>query len=112
MKAIFVIWNRKHSSTLATRKVRKILTISIETTVTMVFFNDQDKDLEGELVFPLDEGATVCGYAVDIKGCMVEAVVCDKDLARKAFETEVREKRSGKMSTVERRSYWRFKRLR
>eukprot|EP01114_Cavostelium_apophysatum_P023555 TRINITY_DN890_c0_g1_i4.p1 TRINITY_DN890_c0_g1~~TRINITY_DN890_c0_g1_i4.p1 ORF type:complete len:1759 (-),score=363.22 TRINITY_DN890_c0_g1_i4:29-5305(-) len=66
-----------------------------ETRLFMVFKNDEDKDFEGELTFPLEEGATVCGYAVDIKGIMVEAVVCEKEVARKAFETEVREKRSG-----------------
>jgi hypothetical protein len=76
----------------------------------MVFKNDTDNDMEGELVFPLEEGretvtfgifrpvsgATVCGYAVDIAGVMVDAVVCEKEVARKAFETEVREKRAGK----------------
>lgn len=39
--------------------------------------------------------AVVCGYAVDIRGVMVDAVVCEKEIARKAFETEVREKRAG-----------------
>eukprot|EP01116_Phalansterium_solitarium_P016576 TRINITY_DN3872_c0_g2_i2.p1 TRINITY_DN3872_c0_g2~~TRINITY_DN3872_c0_g2_i2.p1 ORF type:complete len:931 (-),score=218.55 TRINITY_DN3872_c0_g2_i2:13-2805(-) len=66
-----------------------------ETRVTAEFRNSTDTDLEGELVFPLDEGSTVCGYAVDIKGVMVEAAVCEKETARKAFETEVREKRAG-----------------
>lgn len=61
----------------------------------MVFKNDTEQDKEGELIFPLNDGATVCGYAVDIKGVMVEAVVCDKEVARKAFEQEVREKRAG-----------------
>ena len=28
----------------------------IDASVTMIFKNDKDKDLEGELVFPLDEG--------------------------------------------------------
>ena len=46
-------------------------------------------------MFPLDENAAVCGYAVDIKGVMVKAVVTEKETARKAFETEVREKKGG-----------------
>lgn len=37
----------------------------------------------------------MCGYAVDIRGQMVEAVVCEKEVARKAFEQEVREKKAG-----------------
>jgi hypothetical protein len=63
--------------------------------VTIVFKNDAGVDYEGELTFPLEEGATVCGYAVDIEGQLVDAVVCEKEKARVAFETEVREKRAG-----------------
>eukprot|EP00727_Mastigamoeba_balamuthi_P010403 m51a1_g5986 hypothetical protein (760) ;mRNA; f:261791-271010 len=66
-----------------------------ETTATMVFHNDTDTDLEGELIFPLDQGATLCGYAVDVNGEMVDAVVVEKEAARVAFETEVREHRRG-----------------
>ena len=49
-----------------------------ETSVTVLFRNTKDVDLEGDLVFPLNEGATVCGYAVDINGQMVDAVVVEK----------------------------------
>lgn len=34
-------------------------------------FNPTDFDCEAQLQFPLEEGATVCGYAVDIGGRMV-----------------------------------------
>jgi hypothetical protein len=61
----------------------------------MEFYNHLDRDVEGELIFPLEEGAVVCGYSVDINGVMLQAVVCDKEVARKAFESEVREKRAG-----------------
>ena len=41
-------------------QVRKLKTYSsehiLETSVTMIFKNNQDKDLEGELVFPLEDG--------------------------------------------------------
>jgi len=57
---------------------------------TLVFHNPNARELEGELVFPLPEGATVCGYALDINGVLVDGVVVSKELARVAFETETR----------------------
>ena len=57
---------------------------------TLVFHNPNDRVLEGELVFPLPDGAAVCGYALDIDGALVPGVVVPKEKARVAFETEVR----------------------
>ena len=57
---------------------------------TMVFHNPNGRILEGELVFPLPDGAAVCGYALDIDGRMVDGVVVPKEKARVAFETETR----------------------
>ena len=57
---------------------------------TLVFHNPNDRVLEGELVFPLPDGAAVCGYALDIDGTLVPGVVVPKEKARVAFETEVR----------------------
>lgn len=57
---------------------------------TLVFHNPNGRDLEGELVFPLPDGAAVCGYALDIGGRMVDGVVVKKEKARVAFETETR----------------------
>ena len=37
-----------------------------ETTMTMVFRNPHDRVLEGELLFPLPEGATVSGYGLSV----------------------------------------------
>ena len=37
--------------------------------------------------------STVCSYAVDINGEMVEAAICDKSEARKAFEQEIFEQK-------------------
>src|SRR5690349_1726961 len=53
-----------------------------ETKILMVFENESNKDAEGELVFPLQENETVCGYSVDINGKLVEAVVVEKEKAR------------------------------
>ena len=57
---------------------------------TLVFHNPNARDLEGELVFPLPDGAAVCGYALDIGGALVDGVVVTKERARVAFETETR----------------------
>lgn len=57
---------------------------------TLVFHNPNARELEGELVFPLPDGAAVCGYALDIGGVLVDGVIVPKDRARVAFETETR----------------------
>ncbi len=57
---------------------------------TLVFHNPNARLLEGELVFPLPDGAAVCGYALDIGGALVDGVVVTKEKARVAFETETR----------------------
>ena len=59
-------------------------------TTTIGFYNPNPRVLEGELSFPLPDGATVCGYALDINGAMVDAVAVEKEAARVAFESEVR----------------------
>jgi Ca-activated chloride channel homolog len=57
---------------------------------TLVFHNPNARMLEGELIFPLPDGAAVCGYALDIGGVLVDGVVVTKERARVAFETETR----------------------
>ena len=61
-----------------------------ETTMTLVFRNPHDRVLEGELLFPVPEGATVSGYGLDVDGTLVEGVVVEKQKARVAFEKEMR----------------------
>jgi Ca-activated chloride channel family protein len=61
-----------------------------ETRTTMTFYNPQSRNMAGDLYFPLPEGATVSGYALDIEGKMVDGVVVEKDKARQVFEIEVR----------------------
>jgi hypothetical protein len=46
--------------------------------------------MEGEVVFPLPEGAVVASYGLDIGGAIVDASVVEKNAARVAFEKEVR----------------------
>ena len=57
---------------------------------TITFTNPNERAFEGELEFPLPQGATVCGYVLEIDGTMVPGVVCGKEEARTAFENEKR----------------------
>jgi Ca-activated chloride channel homolog len=61
-----------------------------ETRLTMTFANAMDRQLEGELYFPIPPGSTVSGYALDVGGVLVDGVVVDKEKARVVFEAEVR----------------------
>lgn len=62
------------------------------TTYDMKFYNGLDRTLEGELVFPLGEGQTVSGFAMDVNGNMRDAVIVEKELGRVAYETTIRRK--------------------
>jgi len=57
---------------------------------TMTFVNSNPRPLAADLEFPLPDGATVCGYRLEISGEMVEGVICKKEKARVAFENEQR----------------------
>jgi Ca-activated chloride channel family protein len=61
-----------------------------ETTVTMVFFNPNPRQLEGNLQFSLAEGQQVSGFALDIDGQMRPAVPVAKERGRAVFEEIVR----------------------
>ncbi len=60
------------------------------TTYDLTFFNPNDRILEGELVFPLGEGQTVSGYALEVNGKMRLGVVVEKEKGREVFEEVVR----------------------
>jgi hypothetical protein len=57
---------------------------------SFVFSNPNSRQLAAEFSFPIPEGATVCGYKLEINGEMVPGVVCEKEKARIAFENEQR----------------------
>ncbi len=61
-----------------------------QTEITMTFYNPNRIQLAGDLVFPLPEGVTVSGYALDIEGAMVDAVAVTKEKARVTLEKEMR----------------------
>ena len=61
-----------------------------ETTSTMIFSNPTAQPMEGDLYFPLPEGATISGYALDINGQMIDGVAVEKHEARRVYEEVVR----------------------
>ena len=58
----------------------------VRTTIT--FTNPNPRDFSGDLEFPIPDGATVCGYALEIDGAMIPGVITEKEKARVAFESE------------------------
>ncbi len=64
----------------------RILGPVTETTTTMTFANPTARPMEGDLYFPLPEGATISGYALDINGAMIDGVAVEKHEARRIFE--------------------------
>ena len=59
-------------------------------TTEFTIINKNSRVFEGELEFPLPDGATISGYAIDIDGAMVDAQIVEKEKARIAFEAEVK----------------------
>ena len=57
--------------------------------MTLTFANTENRVLGGEVLFPLPEGATVTGYALEINGLMVEGVAVEKQQARVIYEKEL-----------------------
>jgi len=52
------------------------------------FTNPNPRQMSADFEFPIPAEATVCGYALEINGAMVPGVVCGKEKARVAFESE------------------------
>ena len=55
---------------------------------TFTFTNPNPRQMSADFEFPIPAEATVCGYALEINGAMVPGVVCGKEKARVAFESE------------------------
>lgn len=62
------------------------------TTFDIVFYNPNNRILEGEFEFPLADGQHIVRYALDIDGKLREGVVAEKAKARQAFESTIRRK--------------------
>ncbi|MFZ2968754.1 MAG: VIT domain-containing protein [Sulfuricurvum sp.] len=57
-----------------------------KTTLRMAFYNPNARQLEGNLHFPLPEGAHVIGFALDFEGKMRPAVPVEKNRGKAIFE--------------------------
>lgn len=60
-----------------------------ETRLTFTIKNPYSWQVEGKFYFPLPEGSTVSGYALDIQGKMVEGVSVGKQRAQIVFDSEM-----------------------
>lgn len=60
--------------------------------VTAKFHNSLSREMEGELEFPLPDGVSISGFALDINGKMVDASCVTKEKGRVVFETEKRKR--------------------
>jgi tetratricopeptide (TPR) repeat protein len=58
--------------------------------IELVVHNPNDRVLEGELTFPLAEGQSVTGMALDIDGVLRDAVPVPKEKGRQVFEDVTR----------------------
>ncbi len=61
------------------------------TTWDMKFMNENDRQLEGQLNFPLADGQTISRFAMDVAGKLREGVVVERDKGRVAFESIIRQ---------------------
>lgn len=79
---------KKHPVILQEAKIdTKILGNLATTTATYTFYNPSNRILEGQLTFPLPEGVSVSGYALDINGKLRNAVPVPKERAKEVFES-------------------------
>ncbi len=62
------------------------------TTYDMLFYNPENRVLEGELSFPLGQNQSVTKFALDLNGNLRNAVIVEKELGRVAYESTIRQK--------------------
>ncbi|MBL8524624.1 MAG: DUF2135 domain-containing protein [Betaproteobacteria bacterium] len=60
------------------------------TEISMTFFNPNRRVLEGELQFPLMDGQTIAGFAMDVNGQLRDAVPVEKARGQQVFEEIIR----------------------
>jgi hypothetical protein len=63
-----------------------------QTTVEMVFFNPNRRNLEGNLAFPLLDGQQISGFALDVEGKLRAAVPVEKAKGQQIFEAVERQR--------------------
>jgi len=95
--ALFVKRNEKDTTSvplkLNTLKIDvEVIGNLVETTMEMVFYNDLNRDLEGQFYFPLAEGQTITRFAMDMNSILREGVVVEKAKGRATYESVIRRK--------------------
>jgi len=60
------------------------------TTMEMMFYNNNNRVMQGEFNFPLANGVTISRFALDVNGEIREGVVVEKEKATQAFEAVTR----------------------
>lgn len=68
----------------------KVVGAMAVTTIDMIFFNPNQRILEGQFEFPLGEGQSISRFALDINGKLREGVVVDKQKGQQVFEDIIR----------------------
>jgi Vault protein inter-alpha-trypsin domain/Uncharacterized protein conserved in bacteria (DUF2135) len=62
------------------------------TTMEFEFLNSNNRTLEGNFYFPLDEGTQITNFWMELNGVMRPASVVEKEKGRVAFESTIRQK--------------------
>lgn len=60
------------------------------TVITAEFLNPSDRPLEGDFLFDLPRNSVVTGYALDVRGAMIDGVLVGEREARVTYERAVR----------------------
>lgn len=68
----------------------KVVGTMAVTTIDMIFFNPNQRILEGQFEFPLGEGQSISRFALDINGKLREGVVVEKQKGQQVFEDIIR----------------------
>ncbi|WP_172826926.1 VIT domain-containing protein [Flammeovirga sp. SJP92] len=94
LKGQVILINNSEGDSVALKKlyIDVVVLDNIATTkMEMHFYNYGSRVLEGELNFPLEQGATVSAFSLDIGGEWREGVVVKKEKATEVFENIVRQ---------------------
>ena len=86
---------RKNESPIRLKNIKidvQITGFLAKTSIHMTIYNPNKRQMEGEIILPLPDGATVSGYALDVGGQMVDGVIVEKQKARMIFEQETKRK--------------------
>jgi hypothetical protein len=78
-----------------------------QTTILATFTNKTNNPLEGDFSLQLPAGAYVTGYALDLRGQMVDGVLQSRLQAREAYETQLRKGIDPGLAEVDSRNLFR-----